>query len=429
MNTINSLDDLEKVLVELKPAVGWLGGRYFTSQKISCTLHEIVSVFQSIVKTTQEKNRIAIARRIIIVVKILNRASEEVVYQSHSIFKSLNNVREVVENYWYTTLTTFKELKHTVKGPLLDEEVNLRLEKNSEYARYQQTRQTSRNFILHKPTTNIIINEVPKRIFFDFSDNVGVAWCEGRRPTMQDTHLITEMNFYAENCCQKALLLGVFDGHGKSATAAEFARDQLSKYLLTELESCLMRKITKAGIWIALKRALHKLDTAYPGKEGTTAVIAFIYKNRVWIANVGDSRAVTTFNKMQLSEDAKPEDKRYYNKILALGGSVTKCGQTFRVEGRVAIARTLGNKRVLSKEYKRVLSPIPKITSLEIVEKSYLILACDGLFDVASSQEIADAVLKMDEEYLQCKEMARRLVFSAITNGSNDNVTVLVVRI
>lgn len=60
--------------------------------------------------------------------------------------------------------------------------------------------------------------------------------------------------------------------------------------------------------------------------------------------------------------------------------------------------------------------------------EDYLLLACDGFFDAVKPYEVVDLVL---DHLMQTKgvglKAAERLVAAAKENGSNDNITVLVV--
>ena len=46
------------------------------------------------------------------------------------------------------------------------------------------------------------------------------------------------------------------------------------------------------GIWDALKACFLILDEDYEGDDGTTATVAMILEDKIWIANVGDSRII-----------------------------------------------------------------------------------------------------------------------------------------
>ena len=63
-------------------------------------------------------------------------------------------------------------------------------------------------------------------------------------------------------------------------------------------------------------------------------------------------------------------------------------------------------------------------------DEDYVLLACDGFFDVVRPSEVPGLVLEALREMEGrggCEEVAQRLVAQAKAAGSSDNITVLVV--
>ncbi len=61
------------------------------------------------------------------------------------------------------------------------------------------------------------------------------------------------------------------------------------------------------------------------------------------------------------------------------------------------------------------------------LQPGFLVLASDGIWDVANNSSIAHAVHKQKQK--SPKEIADNLVFSAEAAGSQDNMTALVIRV
>jgi len=162
--------------------------------------------------------------------------------------------------------------------------------------------------------------------------------------------------------------------------------------------------------------------------SGTTATVAILLDGNLWTANVGDSRTIlqdASQGTMQLSEDAKPSDPQYLKGIKKRGGEVF----SQRINGILAVGRALGDGNVGPG-----VSARPKITKIDLSEirsGSYLILACDGIYDVASTRQIGGFVHKCTQRIWESSSLslARDLVFSAYRAGSQDNLSALVVRI
>ena len=181
------------------------------------------------------------------------------------------------------------------------------------------------------------------------------------------------------------------------------------------------------GIFYALKECFKRLDEDFQGTAGATATVALILDGKVWVANVGDSRTILVKNdgtSRQASEDAKPDIPRYKRKIEKLGGFVSD--GLPRVNSRIAVARAIGDKDVIGSTGVCVMSPSPKITCFPL-DFDYAILACDGLYDVATTNEVGAAVVGTKNESAEMQ--AKRLVHAAIELcGSSDNVSVMVIK-
>jgi serine/threonine protein phosphatase PrpC len=254
---------------------------------------------------------------------------------------------------------------------------------------------------------------------------IGIAHDQGRRGTMEDEDLAVSGRAGAHSY----ELYAIFDGHGGDQTA-KFLKGNLQKYVHEELKK--MKGSSDLEIWNALKSACVLCDDALKSSwidSGSTGVIALRLNGDLWIANVGDSRAVwrkkdgTT---IQLSEDAKPNDPKYKRSIEKRGGSVIY-NQGFRVNGNLAVARSFNDATTAGDEY-FCISARPKIVKVEkgeIEPGDFLVLTCDGVPDVASSDDIGERAAQKIQE---CPEAAAlHLVGGAYSSGSGDNLSAMVI--
>lgn len=141
----------------------------------------------------------------------------------------------------------------------------------------------------------------------------------------------------------------------------------------------------------------------------------------IYAANAGDARIVLGHGgeAHRLTKDHKADDPEEIRRIEGSGGFVFKG----RVLGILAVTRSLGDHCM--KEYV-IATPYTSektITIASEAETSFIIAACDGLWDVFEDQEAVDFVLERIEE----KELAAKyLVEEALKRGSTDNITVSV---
>ncbi|KAF2360096.1 PPM-type phosphatase domain [Trinorchestia longiramus] len=134
-----------------------------------------------------------------------------------------------------------------------------------------------------------------------------------------------------------------------------------------------------------------------PGYDsGCTACVALLHQNKLYVANVGDSRCVLSRagKAVDMSVDHKPEDDVETERIIKAGGKVTEDG---RVNGGLNLSRALGdhgykmNTKVPATE--QMISPLPDLLVKTITkEDDFIIIACDGIWNSLSSQEAVDFV-------------------------------------
>lgn len=134
-----------------------------------------------------------------------------------------------------------------------------------------------------------------------------------------------------------------------------------------------------------------------PGSDsGCTAVLVLIQDKEVYVANAGDSRCVLCRkgNAIDLSFDHKPEDEPERKRIEAAGGKVTADG---RVNGGLNLSRAIGdhlykqNNTLSARE--QMITALPDIQTTTLEEgDEFLVLACDGIWNYMSSQEVVDFI-------------------------------------
>lgn len=256
---------------------------------------------------------------------------------------------------------------------------------------------------------------------------VGVCHFIGRRSEMEDEHLATEFHVFINGQVYSGKLFGVFDGHGGNA-ASQFLKNQLKAKLEEKIEQFNPLGLSDEGIWNALKLTFVDLNREFDQTSGSTATIVMIFDGKLWTGNVGDSRTILQNGEeiLQLSQDANPEDPRFAKGIQNRGGQVTiDSFGLHRVNGSLAVARSLGDHTI-----GQGISARPKITCMplnHVQPNSRLVLCCDGIYDVASTRQIGNAV--RNHNGIACEKMAQNIVFSAFRALSYDNLSAMVVNL
>lgn len=228
-------------------------------------------------------------------------------------------------------------------------------------------------------------------------------------------------------------LFCVFDGHGGSNVSA-YLKEHFQEVFLKEMNDYLaLGQSNRANvpgieaIQDGLKRCFPRLDKDLRSNRvrgGSTAVCVVLTPSHIITANVGDSRALLRRHGkcIPLSFDHKPYTIVEKRRILANG--MTICRK--RVNGDLAVARAMGDFT-----HKPAVTCTPDITVFprDADGDEFLVLGCDGVFDVASNQECCDFVQTMfavGESNLGsiCEEAIDTVIFD---RKSRDNVTLVLV--
>jgi protein phosphatase PTC1 len=91
----------------------------------------------------------------------------------------------------------------------------------------------------------------------------------------------------------------------------------------------------------------------------------------------------------------------------------------------LAVTRAFGDT-----ELKPWVSAEPFISETELKpEDTYLIVACDGLWDVCSDQEAVDMVLEMSKKSMSPQSMSDHLLQYSLEHKTTDNVSVIVIQL
>ncbi|KAK7311053.1 hypothetical protein RJT34_08935 [Clitoria ternatea] len=170
--------------------------------------------------------------------------------------------------------------------------------------------------------------------------------------------------------------------------------------------------------------------------SGSTACVAIIRNNQLFVANAGDSRCVISRKGQayDLSRDHKPDLQNEKERILKAGGFI----HAGRVNGSLNLARAIGDmefkqNKFLSAE-NQIVTAKPDINTVELCdEDEFIVLACDGIWDCLTSQQLVDFVrqqLSLETKLSAvCERVLHRCLAPTIAVGEGcDNMTMILVQ-
>ncbi|KAG9130730.1 hypothetical protein Leryth_012672 [Lithospermum erythrorhizon] len=272
----------------------------------------------------------------------------------------------------------------------------------------------------------------------------GMSSMQGWRATMEDAHA-TVADLDASTS-----FFGVYDGHGGKVVAkfcAKFLHQQVLKQetystgdIGTSLQKSFFRmdemmrgqrgwrelavlgdKINKFTgmveglIWSKTCKGSDQPDnwafeegphSNFSGPtSGSTACVTMIRGSHLVVANAGDSRCVLSRKgkAYDLSRDHKPELEMERERIMKAGGFI----HAGRVNGSLNLSRAIGDMEFKQNKdlpaEKQIVTANPDINSVELSDDDeFIVLACDGIWDCMSSQQLVDFIHEQLNKESKC---------------------------
>ena len=303
---------------------------------------------------------------------------------------------------------------------------------------------TYKNFYPSKISFN---NEFTKEDLikgYSYNSSMG-KYRDYNEDTITATKILSDTYFFA-----------VYDGHGGNGCSL-YLKENLHKYIKNFSKEGINEAINIVENNFLKEKALDE-NGIVTDHSGSCGIMALINKNKLIIANIGDSRLVL-FKKSSpffITEDHKPNSPKEKLRIEKAGGSIYQT-QTFipiyqngkkieipwRVDpGRLSVSRTFGDVEAKNENLggkKNVVVALPDITEIELDEDfNFLVIGCDGIFDVLTNEQILECVkIVIKEKKIEekqniniselCGDISDMIIKSSLALDSFDNVSCIVV--
>ncbi|PIN18407.1 Serine/threonine protein phosphatase [Handroanthus impetiginosus] len=258
-------------------------------------------------------------------------------------------------------------------------------------------------------------------------------WADiGSRSSMEDVYVCADnlIHEYGLNNSNErpTAFYAVFDGHG-GKHAADFACRHLPRFIVEEenfpqeIERIMLSAFLQTDTAFA-EACSREADLA----SGTTALAAVVIGSSLVVANAGDCRAVLCQRgkAFEMSRDHKPSCLKERKRIEASGGYI----YDGYLNGQLSVARALGDWHMEGLKYQDggPLTAEPELKTAQLTNKDeFLIIGCDGIWDVFTSQNAVDFARRRLQEHNDPTMCSKDLVDEALKRKSGDNLAVVVV--
>eukprot|EP00667_Euglena_gracilis_P011400 EG_transcript_11637 len=262
---------------------------------------------------------------------------------------------------------------------------------------------------------------------------VGASAMQGWRRGMEDAHICA---LDLADAPEGFAFFGVFDGHC-GEKAAKFCGEHMARRVVQD-------PAFKAGNYeeaivngfLGIDQDMLNDPNVRKESSGCTAVVALVTPTHIYCGNAGDSRCVLASDgrAVPLSTDHKPTNETELRRIQK-AGSFVSCG---RVNGNLALSRAIGdfdfkqNKGLPPAQ--QAITAKPDVVVHEIQpQDEFLILACDGVWDVMSNEQVVSVVQKEAQAGVDlatiCEKIFDQCLAPAAPGLGCDNMTMVIAQL
>ena len=219
-------------------------------------------------------------------------------------------------------------------------------------------------------------------------------------------------------------LFCLFDGHGG---------DLVARYLQKNFDSVYKKNLESNGeientLKITFRDIDHQIQKCDYITMGSTGCIVHIIKEnssslKIYCANVGDTRCslISRVSIKRLSYDHKGSDPVEKDRIMKSGGTIIND----RVMGQLMLTRAFGDFEF--KNFGVRVEPHIQVITIDPEEKSqFLIIGCDGIWDVLSEEDIQQIIMFGSND---SEELCKSIIKNALLKGAWDNLSLFVIRL
>ncbi|KAJ3389377.1 Protein phosphatase 2C 2 [Entophlyctis sp. JEL0112] len=266
---------------------------------------------------------------------------------------------------------------------------------------------------------------------------------QGWRITMEDAHTtLLRLDPSIPSTKTRYSFFAVYDGHGGTAVA-KYAGNHLHRKITQD------PAFAKKDYNTAIKNGFLQTDVDLKispeylaDPAGCTAVTILITDDMtVYCGNAGDSRSVLCRKgeAVALSFDHKPTNPSEVEtaRIRAAGGYV----EFGRVNGNLALSRAVGdfefkqNSSLGPEDQIVTVDPDIVMHQLVVQEDDFIVLACDGIWDCMTNEQVVDFVMARIAEDKTLATISEQIMDYCLADDTGvggvgcDNMTVVIVAI
>lgn len=198
-------------------------------------------------------------------------------------------------------------------------------------------------------------------------------------------------------------------GHNAGDYASKMAVEEVVKTIRAMTEETEPVRIFEQAIQQANEKVWREANAdENKAGMGTTFVATTIMENKMYVANVGDSRLYIVGEKIQ----QVTRDHSLVEELVRLGGLDKD------------VARDHPDKNQITRAIGAAPNLVIDFFEVDLAEDEYILMCSDGLTNMVEDEEIRTIILGQRD----IAEIAEKLIETANKNGGKDNVTVVMIQ-
>ena len=385
---------------------------------------------------------------------------------SHTLTNAQNFANKIINNV--SPLINFKSKPEVTNELQLQKEEDLSIDiLKKEYPRYEEGEMSQKHFGIIK---SYAFNSYHGLLKDDNEDKIAVC-VNIKKPHNSKLKTWPKISYFA-----------IFDGHGGDKCSI-YLRDNLLNFILEDKNFPID---VKQSLISAIERAENEFNQQFKNLttddlnkynektdfSGSCVLVCLIVDNKIFLCNIGDSRAIMSMENgskiRPLTIDHKPNNPKEFERIIKSGCKVyIDNDDPFRDINKVTIiqnekefdkytndvdviyriypcdlsvSRTIGDPKSKFKNLGGIPNQIISTPEIFIFENNnlfdFIILGCDGIFDMLKNNEIIDcawfAIQNTDKERkndinLVSLDICNMIIKNSMDKMSGDNLSVIVI--
>ncbi|KAH0573997.1 Protein phosphatase 2C [Spironucleus salmonicida] len=215
---------------------------------------------------------------------------------------------------------------------------------------------------------------------------------QGRRYSNEDAEVVQTQN--------NIQVAAIFDGHG-GARVSKIAAQIYPSLVFTSIMS-------QGNVEDSIRQSIQFLESKVCSnrsldEQGSTLSCVIIHEQQVYVNHVGDSRVILGMKSQSIiaTEDHSPDQKSEIERLKKIRGVfISREFGISRVQGVLSLSRAVGDN--VLKQFGVICEPDVNVYPLD--EISYILIACDGLFNIFSNDQVDILVKSMKSGLTQAKQ-------------------------